>query len=153
MIADVEGVIRKYIPDVIHMSLATSDGNKPWVSEVHYVYDEDLHLYFLSKPSRRHSKEIEKNPTVAGNIIKQHMPNDYPRGVYFEGTAERVYNVDENHIAYKLYCERFDAGEDVLTEMKEEDGHQFYKVSVDTYYLFDAQESNPAHKYELKWSK
>lgn len=83
MIADIEKVIREYLPYVIHMSLATSHGNKPWVCEVHYVFDKDLNLYFMSKSSRRHSKEIEMNEYVAGNIVKQHELGQKPRGVYF----------------------------------------------------------------------
>src|SRR5665213_3517468 len=104
---DVDKVIREYLPTIIHMSLATSANNKPWVCEVHYVYDDDLNLYWRSTPARRHSLEISQNPNVAGSIVTQHAPGEKPRGVYFEGTAEQLADVDENHVAYKLYCERF----------------------------------------------
>ncbi len=66
---DVEKIIREYIDKTIHLSLATSSDNKPWVCEVHFAYDEQLNLYFRSLKSRRHSQEIAKNPNVAGNII------------------------------------------------------------------------------------
>lgn len=83
------------------MSLATSNNNKPWVCEVHYAYDDQLNLYFRSKPSRRHSQEIATNPHVAGSIVIQHKLGEKPRGVYFEGIAELLTGVDENHVAYK----------------------------------------------------
>ncbi len=148
---DVEKTIRDYFPNIIHLSLATCVSNKPWVCEVHYVFDDELNLYFLSIPQRRHSKEIEQNEHVAGNIVIQHEVGEKVRGVYFEGTAEKLLNVDENHIAYKLYCKRFKTGSEILKEAEEEMGHGFYKITVTTFYLFDSRESSPSKKYELRW--
>jgi uncharacterized protein YhbP (UPF0306 family) len=153
MIKDVEKTIREYLPGIIHLSLATSNNNKPWVCEVHYVFDNDLNLYFRSLPSRRHSKDIEENNQVAGNIVKQHVHGQKPRAVYFEGRAEMLNEVDENHIAYKLYCERFDTDRAILDEARTADGHKFYKISAAKYYLFDSVESTPSKKYELVWGK
>lgn len=151
MLTKIEEAIRDYLPEVIHMSLATSVDGKPWVCEVHYVFDDDLNLYFRSTPTRRHSREIEKNPNVAGNIVKQHVVGQKPRGVYFEGKAEMLTDVDENHIAYKLYCERFATDRAILEEAKTETGHKFYKVRVNKFYVFDSLESSPSQKYELVW--
>ncbi len=72
------------------MSLATVSGNRPWVCEVHFAYDQDLNLYFRSKTTRRHSQEIAANPQVAGNIVKQHSKDEYPGAIYFEGAAELI---------------------------------------------------------------
>lgn len=150
---DIEKTIREYLPQIIHMSLATCVGNSPWVCEVHYVFDDDLNLYFRSLKSRRHSNEIEINPKVAGNMITQHKISEKPRGVYFEGLAEELIDVDENHPAYKLYCERFNTDSSILEEAKREDGHKFYKITVTKFYLFDSRESNPSQKYELAWGR
>jgi uncharacterized protein YhbP (UPF0306 family) len=149
MLTNIEQTIREYLPDIIHMSLATSQNNKPRVCEVHYVFDDELNLYFRSRPSRRHSKEIVQNPFVAGNIVTQHMVDDDVRGVYFEWNAELLDNVDENHITYKLYCERFGTDRGILDELITLNGHQFYKITVSTYYIFDAREIGPSQKYEL----
>lgn len=134
------------------MSLATSKDNKPWVCEVHFVYDNDLNLYFRSKADRRHSIEIMENPNVAGNIVTQHEVGEKPRGVYFEGIAEKLLDVDEAHPAYTLYCARFDTGPEILEESKTDAGHSFYKVSVKNFYLFDSRESSLSKKYELAWN-
>jgi uncharacterized protein YhbP (UPF0306 family) len=134
---DVEKTIREYLPGVIHMSLATSADNKPWVCEVHFAYDDELNIYFISKPSRRHSREIALNPNVAGNIVKQHQPGEKPRGVYFEGIAELLENVDQNHPAYLKYDERFKRGPNILNEAKEPDGHMFYKITPTNFVLVD----------------
>lgn len=151
---DIEKTIRQYLSEVIHMSLATSMNNKPWVCEVHFVFDKDLNIYFRSKPSRRHSKEIAQNNSVAGNIVSQHTVGEKVRGVYFEGKAELLQNIDNKHPAYKLYCQRFNRGEEILEEANnQEDGHKFYKISVKKFYLFDSRESSPGQKYELEWGK
>lgn len=117
---DIEQAIREYLSEIIHMSLATCAGGRPWVCEVHFAFDEDLNLYFRSKPSRRHSEEIAANPNVAGNMVTQHQLGDKVRGVYFEGKAELLENVGEQHPAYVLYKERFN--------------------------LFDGRESSPSQK-------
>lgn len=152
-IQDLEKVIREYLPGVIHMSLGTSKNNIPWVCEVHYVYDDDLNLYFRSTPSRRHSLEIAENPNVAGNIIKQHEPGEKPRGIYFDGVAEMLTDVTEDDVAYKLYCERFGTTQSILEEAKKEDGHKFYKITVNKYYIFDTIDSSPSKKYEFSVKK
>ncbi len=148
---DIEKTIREYLPDIIHMSLATCKDSKPWVCEVHYAYDDQLNMYFRSKPSRRHSQEIAANPNVAANIITQHQLGEKPRGIYLEGNAELLVDVNQNHIAYQKYCERLGTGPEILEEAKQEDGHKFYKITVSDFYVFDTRESKPSHKYHLKW--
>ena len=152
MIENVERAIREYLPSVVHMSLGTSRDNKPWVCEVHVAYDSDLNLYFGSLPSRRHSQDIAVNPRVAGNIVEQHSLDMKPRGVYFEGQAQLLSDHEELDAAFKLYQERFDTDPIKLEEAKADaSALQFYKISVDTYYLFDVRDSSPGTKYELPW--
>lgn len=142
---NVEKAIREYLPGVIHMSLATCVNNKPWVCEVHFVYDDDLNLYWRSKPDRRHSQEIAINPHVAGNIVEQHGMDDKPRGLYFEGTAEQLNGIDADSPVYKLFVERFGLGPEIL-----DNPHSFYKATVSDWCMFDARESDPSQKYHLE---
>lgn len=153
MVTDVEKVIRQYLPNIIHMSLATSRENKPWICEVHYAFDNMLNLYFRSTPARRHSADIALNPFVAGNMVTQHIQGEKPRGVYFEGKAEMLKDIDENHQAFLMLSQRFGSTSAILEEAKMENGHKFYKISVDTFYLFDVKESSPSQKYTLAWNK
>ncbi|MBI2798584.1 pyridoxamine 5'-phosphate oxidase family protein [Candidatus Saccharibacteria bacterium] len=150
---DVEKVIRDYLPDVIHMLLGTCAGNKPWVCEVHFVYDNDLNLYWRSLTSRRHSREIDSNPKVAGNIVRQHTLDDYPHGIYFEGRAEKIDVEAERNKAFPLFQKRLNCDEGILEEAKREDGHQFYKVNVDSWYAFGKFGGYKGQKFELKWGK
>ena len=59
--------------------------------------------------------------------------------------------VDENHLVYKLYCERLGDHNPILKEAQDEDGHRMYKITVNKFYLFDTIESKPSQKYELDW--
>jgi uncharacterized protein YhbP (UPF0306 family) len=151
-IVNVEQAIRDYLPETVHLSLATSRDNKPWVCEVHFVYDDHLNLYFRSLFSRRHSQEIVINPHVSGNIVAQHKLDQNVRGVYFEGIASMLKDQQEIQNAYQLFVHRLHVSPDILAEAEREDGHKFFRISVQTYYLFDSRSSSPARKYELKWS-
>src|SRR2546430_7154060 len=98
---DIEKTIREYLPQIIHMSLSTCADNKPWICEVHFAYDDELNLYFASNKNSRHATEIRANLQVAGNIVTQHFLNQKARCVSFEGIAEQIEDIDENHPAYQ----------------------------------------------------
>lgn len=149
----IEATIRDYLPQIIHMSLGTSRDNKPWVCEVHFSYDDDLNIYFCSTTDRRHCEDIKHNPHVAGNMVTQHHKNQKVRGVYFEGTAECLDDVDESHPAYQAVAKRYGKAFKIQATSDEEHGPRYYKISVQNWYLFDAYESNPSQKYKLAWGK
>jgi uncharacterized protein YhbP (UPF0306 family) len=148
----VEKIIRGYLPQIVHLSLATSQGNKPWVCEVHFAYDDQLNLYFRSLTSRRHSQELTANPFVAGNIVRQHALDEYPLGVYFEGQAEMLGPGKEQAKAFTLIKDRLGASDDILEEAKRPSGHQFYKITVDTWYVFGKLGGEGGKKYTLAWN-
>lgn len=149
---ELEGIIREYIDKSIHMSLATCADNHPWVCEVHFVYDDKLNLYFRSKPDRRHSEEIAKNPHVAGNIVRQHALEDYPHAIYFEGAAEMV--TDESAFAQlvELFVARLGADQSITEEAKRPDGHKFYKITVKNWSAFGRFGRDSGDKYSLPWN-
>lgn len=151
---DIEQAIREYLPQIVHLSLGTSRDNKPWVCEVHFAYDDQLNLYFRSLTSRRHSQEIAANPNVAGNVVTQHtLQSGPPLGVYFEGTAERLTNKEAQKIAADVIIKRLGTKADILEEAQRADGHQFYKITVDTFYVFgDIKDGTGVVKHQLTWN-
>ncbi|HTH71895.1 MAG TPA: pyridoxamine 5'-phosphate oxidase family protein [Candidatus Pristimantibacillus sp.] len=152
MSVDVEKIVREYLPDVIHMSLGTSKDGRPWVCEVHFAYDDDLNLYFRSLTSRRHSQEIAENPRVAGNIVRQHQLGQYPLGVYFEGDARMLGPGEEQDRAYQCLRSRLNSTDQILTESSRPDGHQFYKITVENWYVFGKLDEEGGKKYQLVWN-
>jgi uncharacterized protein YhbP (UPF0306 family) len=149
---EVEQTIREYIPQIVHMSLATCADNKPWVCEVHFSYDDELNLYFRSTNDRRHCKELVANPNVAGNIVTQHHKNQLVRGVYFEGQAEELGLVDENHPAYKSVEARYGKASTIQALSEKAGEPRYYKITVTDWYLFDSYKT-PADKYHLPWKQ
>lgn len=148
---NIEKTIREYLPQIIHMSLGTYADNKPWVCEVHFAYDDDLNLYFASSKNSRHATEIHQNPKVAGNIVTQHFLNQKTRCVSFEGTAEQIEDIDENHPAYKTYVQRFSANPPAVAAAQGEGMARFYKITVSDFYVSDSYESGPPQKLHLPW--
>ena len=67
MNAEDKQIILDYLSDPQHilMTLATVNGDKPWVCSVYYVVDDDLNLYFISPPDAEHSTHIKENQNVA----------------------------------------------------------------------------------------
>lgn len=151
MAVDVEQVIRDYLPGVLHMSLATVANDRPWVCEVHFAYDDDLNLYFRSLAARRHSQELAANPNVAGNIVRQYELDEPVVGVYFEGVASQLKSADDQKRAFACLKDRLQLSGTSLEEAKQGDGHQFYKVEVQDWYVFGCFGQPSGQKYQLSW--
>jgi uncharacterized protein YhbP (UPF0306 family) len=145
----IEKSIRELITKTPHLSLATVNKGKPWVCEVHFAYDDELNLYFVSKLSTRHCQEIASNPHVAGNIIKQHPLTEAPSGLYFEGMAEEIVP-SEADIA--RYCTAL--GRDI-TQLKEQlsepNGRRMFRIKVSNWAVFGNIDGSGHAKHELRW--
>ncbi len=73
------------------MTLATCIDSQPYCSVLFYSFEEKNEvLYFLSKPSSRHSKEIDANGAVSGSIIRGDSNIIKLQGVQFIGTCALV---------------------------------------------------------------
>ena len=148
---ELEEVIRDLITKSPHMSLATVADGSPWVCEVHFSYDEKLNLYFVSKQSTRHCKEISQNSNVAGSIVKRHELSEKPSGIYFEGSAKKLDNPTAEQIA--LYCNQLQRDAEQVTDYLNTTERNMYKISVKNWAAFgDFNASGKLTKHELAWS-
>ncbi|MFI5240449.1 MAG: pyridoxamine 5'-phosphate oxidase family protein [Candidatus Saccharimonadia bacterium] len=148
----VENIIRENIGKTYHMSFATVRENKPWVCELHFVYDENLNLYFRSQASRRHSMELSDNPYVSGNIVEQHAVDEYPHGIYFEGTARVLDDLAEQHRIYPLFEQRLGLDRRILDDAQKSEGHKFYMITISDWYAFGKFGQERGQKYHLVWN-
>lgn len=147
----IEAIIRDYIPQIIHMSIATVSDNRPWVCEVHFSYDDDLNLYFVSSAKTRHAQEIVANPHVAGNIVTQHHKDQKVRCVDFEGAAQMLEGEEAERTAYQAYVARYGESEGLLNEIRKDGDMRFFKINVENYYLFDSY-GDARGKHALAWN-
>lgn len=150
---DIEKIVREYIDKTVHLSLATTLNDKPWVCEVHFAYDDTLNLYFRSLTSRRHSQNIAQNPNVAGDIIDKYALGDSVVGVFFEGRADLLGPGDERQKAFECIKSRLQADDAILAEADNPEGHQFYKIRVENWCVFGRFGQPSGQKYQLPWQQ
>lgn len=145
----IESSIRENIKKSPHLSLATVRDNKPWVCEVHFAYDDDLSLYFVSKLTTRHCQELADNPNVAGNIVKQHPLTEAPNGLYFEGGAQEINPSEEDITRYCTALGR-DA-QQLKDQLQEPNGRRMFKIRVSNWAVFGNIDGNGHAKHEMQW--
>ncbi len=88
---DVKALIKEVLEKGYLMSLATVDEAGPWVSELVYVHDDALNVYWLSVPETRHSQAILKDPRVAATIGLCHGRDLGEKvGLQIQGVAEKI---------------------------------------------------------------
>src|SRR5438105_1228740 len=91
------------------MQIASASGDQPWICTVHYAEDEDQNLYWLSLPTRRHSKEIALNNKIA---VAMAVKTDQPViGIQAEGTAEAVMTPGEVAKLMNVYTNKHGVGQ------------------------------------------
>ncbi len=129
-------LIRRYLPHGRIMQLATVQDGQPWVCTVYYVEDDDLNLYWLSLPTRRHSQEIAKHNKVAVTVpLKFDKPTI---GIQAEGDAEAVADKELIAEVMQRYVQRHDAGRQFYERfIAGENQHVLFKFTPKSYVLFD----------------
>jgi len=84
------------------MSLGTQDAGGVWVSDVIYIWDQELNLYWMSDPDARHSRAIRESGAGAATITVS-VPYTPDLGVQIAGTARelrgRRYDLAVKHFA------------------------------------------------------
>ena len=87
---DLRGRIREVLERGHLLSLGTTDDGGVWVSDVIYIFDEDLNIYWMSDPEVRHSQAILKNNQVAGTITVSNQAKEKNFGLQIEGEARKI---------------------------------------------------------------
>jgi uncharacterized protein YhbP (UPF0306 family) len=151
---DIKELIREYLQNARVMQFATSANNKPWMCTVHFYADEDLNLYWISTPARRHSKEIEENPHVAAAIlIHEDTPTEkYITGLSIEGEATLI-TPEEVELIGQPYIQKLGKEPKLLQDIKEgKNPHRFYRLKPSKIVLFDTKNfpDNPRQEIDLK---
>lgn len=148
--------LRKLIEDYLEtaslMQVTTAKNNQPWACTVYYAYDKHLNLYWISKPSDRHSLEIKANNKVAGAIVLPHKLGDDVRGLQFQGVASELTNLKEASIGLFLLAKRIGLNAKRIKSILDyKDGHMCYKITPTVIVLFDQLNypDDPRQEYKL----
>lgn len=150
---DLRKLIKNYLKRTRMLQIATSVNGRPWCCTVYFAHDKDFNFYWISKPSTRHSKEIVKNPNVAGTIVYDQQP--YPkkgvRGLQFEGKAKLLSGREEEK-ASKFYIKQLNREESLLEDIRSgKNSHKFYRTKPSKFVLFDRENfpKNERQEYNL----
>lgn len=119
------------------MQLASSSPEgKPWVSNVWFVYDDNLNIYWVSSRSVRHSQEIKANPHVAAAICPVNTPLDTKLGaVQVEGTVKVIKNPLDIARISKMFVARGVISSDKISKILSTVS-SIYKLTPDQYVIF-----------------
>lgn len=150
---DLREQIRSYLEAARVMQLATSADDKPWVCSVHFYSDEDLTIYWNSSPTRRHSKDIEKNPNVAVTIkVHEDTPEEYYIiGLSVEGKVEILTDEEIKKIG-PAYIEKLNKEKTLVEDiLSSKNTSKFYKLKPTSFVLFDTVNfsGDPRQEYKI----
>lgn len=70
--------VREIISENRYLTLATTDGTRPWAAPLEYMVDEDLKFVFFSTGDSLHAQHIEVNPEVSVAIFGGEQPEYTP---------------------------------------------------------------------------
>jgi uncharacterized protein YhbP (UPF0306 family) len=144
-------LIEKYLGEAKMMQVATSVADQPWNCTVYFVADEEMNLYWISKPETRHSKEIAVNQKV-GFAIPVQFTDLTVVGLSGEGNASEVASAEEIKKAIRPYADKFKRGEDWYKEfIGGKNPHKLYKIKPRMFALFDREHfpDNERQEYNL----
>lgn len=147
---ELEKLVAGYLSSAKMMQLATINGGEPWICTVYFVADESRNIYWISKPERRHSKEILQNSKVAVAIPVKFVPGEDVVGLQITGVAQEVSDAAEIQKALRLYADKFSRGEEFYSEfVAGKNPHKLYRVKPTSIVLFD-EENFDEPRQELK---
>lgn len=146
---DTAELTREYLKDGKVVQIATSNNNMPWVCSVYYVVDDELNIYWLSYPSRRHSQDIAVNSRVALTLaVKTDLP---VIGVQAEGVATEVNNIAVVAKVIAMYVKKYGAGKQFLKNFKlQKNKHVLYCFTPSRIVLFDEENFGRDNAQEFK---
>lgn len=142
--------IKKYLDEAKMMQLATARDSHPWISNLWFVADKDLNVYWISSSTRRHSAEIYDNERVAAAMCVVQEPSQSNRGgVQIEGVAREVKKPLEIARALKLYAARgiFSTAQVKKFMSDARNPHRFYRISPERIVYFDPSKKQSAREY------
>jgi nitroimidazol reductase NimA-like FMN-containing flavoprotein (pyridoxamine 5'-phosphate oxidase superfamily) len=74
-----------------YLTLATVDGDgHPWATPVYFSHEGYRHMYWISSPETRHSRNLAARSDVSVVIFDSQVPIGGAEAVYLTGSAEEI---------------------------------------------------------------
>ncbi|MFB7719536.1 pyridoxamine 5'-phosphate oxidase family protein [Nocardia sp. NPDC056100] len=149
---DERGLLEDYVSGGKLMQLSTiAEDGSPRVCSVWYLprFGPDT-LHFISRTDREHSRNISRNPAVAGAIIDIPIVElgQVARGVSFTGVSRELPGVGIEALA-KDFAARWPNATGVLQAMPNA-ASRLYEIAVTEWVLFDEENFRPSPRRIIK---
>jgi uncharacterized protein YhbP (UPF0306 family) len=145
---DLKKLVKDYLPLREVMHLATLKDGKPRLVSVHFAFDEELNIYWVSSRNSQHSQDLRTNKATAVAVL---IDEDKRKCIHFEGEAFELEG-DETRKADEIYGKKFGISKDrleaALRVKKDNPAYYLFKPSHIT--LIDPTTFPDAPKQELK---
>ena len=120
------------------MQLATVAYGQPWLCTLYYITDDGLNFYWLSLPSRRHSKEIVTHNKVAATIPVNFVKGEKVVGIQVQGKAEQLQSDSSSKRYIEEYANKFNRTKEWVNDFcNDKTDHKLYKLTPTLFVLFD----------------
>ena len=95
---DFEETAHAIIDAGAYMTLATADAaGVPWASPVWFAPEDHRRFYWVSRPDRQHSRNLEARPQLSFVIFDSRAPISTGQGVYVAAHGERLSGHELEH--------------------------------------------------------
>ena len=90
----------------LYLVLGTADAEgRPWVSPVYFAPDGYRDFYWVSRPERTHSQNIEQRPEISIVVFDSSVPISTGQAVYMSAVAQQLAG-DEREPAIEVFSRR-----------------------------------------------
>ena len=96
MTDDLNVAVKEALDRTVIMALSTIGPDGSWTCPVHYKYNEELELFFMSMSDTKHVENIHADPRVSVAIFTPPGPDREKLGLQIKGTAIDL-GPDEEH--------------------------------------------------------
>lgn len=137
---DLKQLAKEHLQKINIMQLATTENNNPWICTVHFYADDELHIYWVSRTDRKHSRQIAENPLASATmVVHENTPaEDYVISVTAAGKAELVKDIPDK--IKNAYVAKLNKGASLLPSADDPVNLQeFYRLKPDSIVLFDTK--------------
>jgi uncharacterized protein YhbP (UPF0306 family) len=134
-LAELEGIVTRYMDSYAAMTLACSLDDKPWAAAVYYAR-QGLDLIFFSSPTSRHSTIFSQNPQAAATIHGDYREWREIKGLQMEGHIESVTTAQAKARVISTYLKRHPFVSEFFSEPLSISAEVAKKMSKVQLYLF-----------------
>ncbi len=146
---DVKELIKKYLSGKQAMQLACLHDGTPRLCTVHFAFDDEFNLYWVSSRASQHSADVRANKATAIAIL---IDEDKRICLHFEGESFEL-DGDETRKADEVYGKKFGISSDrleaALKVTKDSPAYYMFKPSNITLIDVESFPENPKQEIQL----